>query len=116
MKKKYYARCRKVWSSELTTFNKATAHSTFVISIITPTFGIIDWTVEELKDIDKRTCKILCMNGSSHPKSDIDRLYIPWHQCGMGLKSVKSLFECRIVSLYNLLQTHKSRNEYVSYV
>ena len=47
------------------------------------------------------------MNGSSHPNSDIDRLYIPQCQGGRGLNSVKSLFECRIVSLYNHLQTHK---------
>ena len=44
-----YARCRKVWSSELSVYNKATAHSIFAISIITPTIGIIHWTIEELK-------------------------------------------------------------------
>ena len=43
------------------------------------------------------------MNGNFHPNSGID-------------KSVKSLYKCRIVSLYNHLQTHKNRNKYVSYV
>ena len=56
------------------------------------------------------------MNGSFYPNSDIDRLYIPRYQGGRGLKSVISLFECRIVALCNHLQTHKNRNEYVNYV
>ena len=43
------------------------------------------------------------MNGNFHPNSDID-------------KSVKSLYECRIVSIHNHLQTHKNRNKYVNYV
>ena len=56
------------------------------------------------------------MNGSIHPNSDIDRLYIQRYQGGRGLKSFKTLFEYRIVSLYNHLQIHKNRNEYVNYV
>ena len=77
-----YARCRKVWSSELSAYSKATAHNIFVISIITPTFGIIDWTIQELETIDKKTRKILSMNGSFHPNSDIDGLYVPRYQDG----------------------------------
>ena len=50
------------------------------------------------------------------PNSDTDRLYIPQYQGGRGLTSVISLFECSTVSLYNHLQTHKNRNEYVSHV
>ena len=108
VRKELYASCRKVSSSELSVYNKATAHNVFLISIITPTFGIIDWTIEELKEIDKRTRKILCMNSTFHPNSNIDRLYIPRYQGGRGLKPANSLFKCRIVSLYNHLQTHKN--------
>ena len=56
------------------------------------------------------------MNGSFHPNSDIDRLYISRYQGGRGLKAVRSLFECRIASLYNHLQTYRERNEYMNYV
>ena len=56
------------------------------------------------------------MNGSFHPNSDIDRLYIPRHEGGRGLKAVRSLFECRTASLYNNLQTYRQRNEYMNYV
>ena len=48
VRKELNARCRKVCSSELSAYNKATAHNIIVISIITTTFGVIDWTIEEL--------------------------------------------------------------------
>ena len=81
VRKELYARCRKVWSSELSAYNKATAHKIFVISIITQTFAIIDWAVKELKEIDSQNLG-KCMNGSFHPNSDMDRLYIPRYQGG----------------------------------
>ena len=117
LQKELYVSCRKVLSSEISAYNKVTAHNIFVITIITLTFGIINWTVEELKEINNRTCKILSMNNSFHPDLNIDSIfYIPWYQGRTGLKSVKSLFECEIVLLYNQLEIHKNRNEYVSYV
>ena len=102
VRKELCVRCRKVWSLELSAYNKATAHNIFIISVITPTFGIIHWTIEELKEIDKRIWKILFMNGSFHPNSDIDRLYIPRYQGGRGLKSVKPLFKCRITTFKHI--------------
>ena len=72
LQKELYVSCRKVLSSEISAYNKVTAHNIFVITIITLTFGIINWTVEELKEINNRTCKILSMNNSFHPDLNID--------------------------------------------
>ena len=38
-------RVRKVWSGELSAYNKHLAHNTFARPVITPTFGILDWTI-----------------------------------------------------------------------
>ena len=116
VKKELYTRCRKLWSSELSAYNKATAHNTFVTSVINPTFGIIDWNIEDLKEIDIRIRKIMSMNSSFHPNSDVDRLYIPRYQGGRGLKSVQTLYECRIASLYSHLEVHKDRNAVMNYI
>ena len=64
----------KIWSSELYSNNKVIAHNTFAIPVLTPKFGIIQWTKEELEQIDMETRKILSCNGSFHVNSDIDRL------------------------------------------
>ena len=52
--KEYFQRVKKIWSSELDA-NKVTSHNIFTMPVITPTFGIINWTKEELHNIDIRT-------------------------------------------------------------
>ena len=49
--KEYLNRVRKIWSSELSDFNKVIAHNSFAVPIITPTIGIIDWTIDEIRQI-----------------------------------------------------------------
>ena len=43
------------------------------------------WTVEELKSLDRKTRKLLTIHGMFHPRSDIDRLYVPRKRGGRGL-------------------------------
>ena len=74
--KEYLSRVKKIWSSELSAFNKTIAHNAFATPVITPTIGILDWTIQEIKDIDIRTRKMLSVTGNFHPNSDVDRLYI----------------------------------------
>ena len=48
-------RVKKIWSSQLSAFNKTIAHNAFATPVVTPTIGILDWTIQEIKDIDIRT-------------------------------------------------------------
>ena len=41
----YKKRVRKIWSSA---YNKHLAHNTFALPVLTPTFGILDWTILEI--------------------------------------------------------------------
>ena len=38
---------------------------------------IIDQTIEEIKEIDVRTRKLLTTAGNFHPNGDVDKLYLP---------------------------------------
>ena len=53
--KEYMKRIRKIWSSELYSDNKVIAQNTFAIPVLTPTFGIVKWTKEELEQMDVKT-------------------------------------------------------------
>ena len=90
---------RKIWSSELSDHNKVTAHNTFAVPVICPTVGIIDWTIEEVKQLDIDTRKMLSMTGSFHPNGDIDRLYISRKKGGRGLKEIRTMYESRLVAI-----------------
>ena len=112
----YFTRVKKIWKSNLSAFNKMTAHNMFAVAVLTPTYGILDWTIEEIKNIDIKTRKLLNMTGNFHLNSDIHSLYLPRSEGGRGLRSIQVAYECRIVSLSQHLSMNKNRNNLISYI
>ena len=94
-------------------YNKHLAHNTFALPVLTPTFGILDWTIREIENLDITTRKILNMTGNFNRNSDIDRLYLPRRNGGRGLKNVKTLYESRIISISQHLKLNRERNKYL---
>ena len=45
--KGYTKRMKKIWTSELSAYNKHIAHNAFAVPVLIPTFGILDWTKQE---------------------------------------------------------------------
>ena len=74
--KEYFTRTRKVWSSELSAYNKMIAHNTFEVPVLIPTIGVLDWTIGEIKDIDIKKRKTLTLTRNFHSNSDVDGLYM----------------------------------------
>ena len=89
----------KIWSSELYSNNKVIAHNMFAIPVLTPIFGIVNRTKEELERVDVKIRKILSCNGSFHVNSDIDRLYTRRDNGGRGLNSIADVYIARIISI-----------------
>jgi hypothetical protein len=58
--------------------NSNNNHSNWSISdtSIEVHFGVINWRLEEIKQIDRKTRKILTIYKMHHPKADTDRLYV----------------------------------------
>ena len=108
--KEYLTRTKKIWKSNLSAFNKSIAHNMFAVPVLTPTFGILDWTLQEIKQLDIKTRKMLSMCGSFHVNSDVDCLYIPRSEGGRGLRSIQVSYESQIISLSHHL-TKKYRQK-----
>ena len=72
--REYLNRVRKIWSSELSDYNKVIANNSFGIPVITPTVGIVDWTIDDINHLDIKTRKILCKIDNCFANSDIDKL------------------------------------------
>ena len=58
--------------SKLDGGNLIQAINTWAVSLIRYAGGIIEWTKQELKELDRRTRKLLTMNGGC-----VARLYVP---------------------------------------
>ena len=86
----YKRRLRLILKSKLNGMNKIQAINTWAVVLLRYGAGIINWKVDELKQMDRTTRKILRMYGAPHPKSDIDRLYLKRNHGGRGLISIET--------------------------
>ena len=54
--------------------------------------GVLEWRFDELKELDRKTQKLLTMHKGLHLKSDGDGLYVSRKEGGRGLVSCESTF------------------------
>ena len=55
----YYTRVKRIWNSELSSVNKVIIHNSFKLPVLTTTVGILNWTIDRIKEVDIKTCKQL---------------------------------------------------------
>ena len=114
--KEYFTGVRKIRKSKLSTFNKTITHNMFAVPVLKPTSSTLDWTIQEIRNIDNKTRKDLSITGNFNINSDVDCLYIPRSQGGRGLKAIQTAYECGMVSLNHHLTRNKDRNQFLSIV
>ena len=68
----YKRRLRLIMKSKLNGKNKIQAINAWAVAILKYRAGIINWKIDELKKMNRRTRKTLTMYGVLHPKRDID--------------------------------------------
>jgi hypothetical protein len=102
LNKEYTRRLRMILKSELNAKNKITANAALAIPVLRYSFGIINWRLEEIKKIDRKTRKILIMYKMQHPKADIDRLYLK-RKGGRSLSQIKAAYSTKIINIAQYL-------------
>ena len=78
------------------------------MSLVRYAGGIIEWTKQELRDLDRRTRKLLTMNGGFHSRDCLTRLYVPRKDGGRGLLSVEDYVNQARISLEKYVQSGKT--------
>ena len=86
IRKEHYRQILMVLESELNSANKLEAINTSAVPVVTYSFNIINWTLQELAKLDTKTRKFLTTYKIHHPKSDVDRLYLPRTEGGIQLE------------------------------
>ena len=104
IRKEYYRRIRMVLKSELNSPNKLEAINTLAVPVVTYSFNIINWTLQQLAKLDTKTRKFLTMYKMHHPKSDVDRLYLPRIEGGRGLIKLELSYKTTTIGLDKYLQ------------
>ena len=108
LKEEYLRRIRSIMKSKLNSKNVISAINSRAISIIRYSAGIIKWTIKEMKELDRKTRKLLTINSMFHKRGDIDRLYIKRSEGGRGMISVE---DCIAIESNSLLNYVRGSNE-----
>ena len=87
--KKYIRRLRNVLESKLKDGNLVRGVNSWAVSLLIYSAAFHHWRKSELQAIDRKTKKLFTIYGALHPKSDVDRLYIPRKEGGRGLISIE---------------------------
>ena len=97
--KEYIRRLRKVLKLKLNGGNLVHGVNTWAVSLLRYSAAFVSWGKSELQAIDRKTRKLFTIYGALHPKSDVDRLYIPRKEGGRGLISLEDCVELAIRGL-----------------
>ena len=89
IRKEYLKRIKAILKSKLNSGNMVKAINTWAAPVIRYTAGIIDWTKEELCNLDRKTRKTMTMHRALHPRSNVNRIYAPRKDGGKGLLSIE---------------------------
>ena len=77
VKAEYLRRVHKVLETKLNGGNIIKEINAWAVSLVRYSAAFIDWNCAELTQLDRRTRKLITMHKALHPKSNVDRLYIP---------------------------------------
>ena len=97
--KEYIRRLRKVLKSKLNGGNLVRGVNACTVSLLRYSATFVSWRKSELEAIDRKTRKLFTIYRALHPKSDVDRLYIPRKEGGRGFISIKDCVELAIRGL-----------------
>ena len=88
--KEYKSRVRKILKkTRLNAANTIKAINTWAVSVVRYSAGIVKWTIEEMRQLDRDTRKLLAAERVFNLNGDVDRLYIPRAEGGKGLISIE---------------------------
>ena len=91
--KEYIRRLRKLLKSKVSGVN------TWAVFLLRYSAAFVSWKKSQLQAIYRRTRKLFTIYGALHPKSDVDRLYIPRKEGGRGLISIE---DCVVLAIRSL--------------
>jgi len=101
----FHRRVKLIWGSLLSGQYKVQATNSFCVPLLSYGFGIVEWTKAEIAQFDVVVRKSLTEFNSHHPRSAIERLYLPRKSGGRGLLCIEHLYQRRLLLLSRHLQT-----------
>ena len=92
-----------ILKTELNSKNKITAINSLAVPVVVYSFNIVNWNHSELRKLDAKSRKRFTCHRMHHPKSDVDRLYVPRNQGGRGMIQLEMSYKTTTIGLAEYL-------------
>ena len=89
--------------------NKSKAINTLAIPVVTYSFNVINWNLEEVRRMDSKVRKLLTLNRMHLPKEDVNRMYVPRKERGSGMINLEMCFKTITIGLNTYLLSSDHR-------
>ena len=96
-----------VLKSELNAGYKITVINMLAVPVLTYSFNIIDWQLQEIKKMDRKTRKLLTIYRMDHP--NVDGIYISRKEGGRGLIQLECTYKITTIGLETYLKMKKDQ-------
>ena len=107
IQKEYLRRTRKLLETKFNSRNLIKGIITWAVPLVRYSGHFLEWTREELKQMDQRTRKLMTMHKALHPRDDVDRLYVSRKEGGRGLFSIEDSVDASIQRLRLYTETRR---------
>ena len=99
-KKEYLKRTRKQLETKLYCRNLIKGINSWPVLLVRYSGPYLQWTRNELQQMDQRTRRLMTMYKALHPRDDIDRLYVSRKKGGRELASIEDSVDTTTWRLY----------------
>ena len=103
LKNEYFKRLKMIPKSELSSKHTFEAINLYAIPALLYGFPVLDWTITELKIIDRETRKMLLQYHAMHNQSDVTQLYLPRKNDDTGLINMNNHYNNAIINFSSCL-------------
>jgi hypothetical protein len=107
VERKVLDRVKKICKSKLSGRNKIAAINSWAVPVATYGFGVINWSKSSLEAFDRKIRTTMTKFRLHHPRSSMQRLYIPRGEGGRGLLSLETMCSKQCEHLREYFVAHR---------
>ena len=109
LKREYLKRTRNWLETKLCSRNLVKGIDTCAVPLATYSGTFLEWTKEELKQMEQRTRKLMTMIKTLHPWNDVKTQYVSGREGGRRLVSIEDSVDASIQRLEDYIEKHGER-------
>ena len=107
IQEKYLRRTRKLLETNLSSRNLIKGINIWAVPLVRYSGPFLNWTRDELRQMEQRTRKLMTMHKVLHPRDHVDRQYVPRKEGGRGLASIEDSVDTSIQRLEDYIEKHE---------